>query len=115
MPWGISHTQEAWHNVERRLALKKWIAPLRQCLMRTAGRARVGDALKFYIKRCRLMSHEELIEITLMRMIEHATCSNVGHYFFLDSDGTHQVSCDELTGCEERQSMSEALRRRFSN
>lgn len=75
---------------------------MRQCLVSTAKREMDGDALKFYIKKCRLMCHKDLVEVTLTRMREHMTCSNGGHYFFLDSTGSRQVSCDAITDQEER-------------
>jgi hypothetical protein len=105
LSWEISHTQEAWENVRERLSLKKWIVPMRRALViddvakwKTDEEDQrfeqqvieVGEA-KY--KNC---SHQQLVEVTMLRIEDHRTCSNGGHEFYLDREGWYSVSCDDI-------------------
>jgi hypothetical protein len=97
MAWGISHTRDAWDNVECRLSLKKWIAPMRKTLIIAAKKELSGEELSRLVKSYRSMSHQGLAECAMENIRKHMTCSVGGHYFFLDTNGYYEVSCDDLT------------------
>lgn len=105
MSWEISHTADAWDNVEQRLALKKWIVPMRRALViddvakwKTDEEDRRPEfqVIKVATAVYRDYAHQRLVEETMNRIQDHRTCSNGGHEFYLDREGWYSVSCDDL-------------------